>query len=397
MKFVLKLLLFLLLAAGLMAAHNLYLHQTVLIRFGGIDVEPNLSTLLIVFLLLTLVLYALIRAVLFLIFLPTHVREWRRRRLGQKQDRLLEQSLRAMALGDEVAAERNLSLLAGAGAASAEAYLLAAVSARRQGAKQRELTLLQKAVAGNGDPNSPTRRVAQGCLALAGDKPAEGLNEFRPVAGSRPTPRIPHDTHAECSERLDDRNAALMSRIAIAKLSSPPDPGALKDALASLERLGDRALIADIYKEEQSGLAKESQGFAACIARRLSYAEMNAEADAALKKHVKNGPIPDVLETAAEVGSEPLVDSAIEAAERIGKEGKNAALLRALGRLYMRKQLWKKARESLDAALTSDPQPETHEALAAMLQASGGAPDEIIAQYRLAEASRRNGAKAVIG
>jgi len=397
MKFVLKLLLFLLLVAGLMAAHNLYLHQTVLISFGGIDVEPNLSTLLIVFLLLTLVLYSLIRAVLFLLFLPSHVREWRRRRLGQKQDRLLEQGLRAMALGDEVAAERNLSLLAGAGAAATEAYLLAASSARRQGSRQRELTLLQKAVAENGDPNSPARRVARGCLALAEDKPAEAINEFRAVEGSLPKSRILLDLVVECSERLDDRNAALMGRIAIAKLNSPPDPKALKDAIAGLERLADRALIADIHKEEQSGLAKESQEFAACIARRLSYAELSSEADAALKKHIKNGPIPDVLEAAADVGSEPLVDAAIETAERLGKEGKSAALLRALARLYMRKQLWKKARESLEAALASGPHPETHEALAAMLHASGGAPDEIIAQYRLAEASRRDGARAVIG
>ena len=391
MKFLLKLLLFVAVVGLLFAADYVYLHQKVTIIFSGIEVQPSLSVLAILLAMLSLVLYLLARIVLAVLFLPRHIRNWRRKRLGQKQDRLLEECLRSLALGDDATAERQLALLAeAASGASSHAYLLAALSAHRLGLKQREITLLNKA-AGSGNANSPVKRLAQGYLAMANNKHAEALNEFRSVEGSLPKARRVLEAVAECSERLGDNNAALMNWLAIAKLNSPPEKAALEKAASRLAKVTDPTLIADLYKEEQSRLAKDSQEFAAGLARRLSAANMSAEANALLKKHVKENPSGELLETVADIGAEQLVDTAIESAEgTVNGDGKSAPLLRALGMLYMRKNLWRKAREAFESSLSISPEAATHEALAALLKATGAPADEVIAQYHHALATRRS-------
>ncbi len=391
MRLLLKFLLFVGALALLWAAHHFYLHQTVRIEFLGVVAEPTLSLLLLAFILAVVAIHVLVRLLHFLVFLPRHIRSWRDRRATEKKGRLVEESLRAMVLGDESAAERNLTQLAGTKAASQEAYLLAAFSAQAQGMAQRHVSLLGKAVQAKGDPQSPMRRVAQGCAALADGRKPAALAEFQAALPSQPKAGRLLRLIAQCQDGLGDHQAALLAWLAVARVGAPPDTDPLAQATRHIGGIGDPEVLARLWKDHLAEPAKGHPEIALAAARQLAKVGNTAKADEILKDLAKSRPEPDVLETVATAGSDTVVDAAVPVAERqLADNGKNAPLLRALGMLYARKALWKKSREMLEASLSLVPDAATHDALAHMLHTSGNAPEEALAQHQAAMSLRHS-------
>lgn len=389
MRFLLKFLLVAALFTALWAAHYFYLHRTVLIEYAGVEVEPTLSLLLLAFVLAMVAVHVALRLVLLVLFLPRHIRNWRRRRTAERKDRLTEESLRAMALGDENAAERSLSQLAGTDVAAREAYLLAAFCAEAQGMEQRRSSLLGKAAQAGGDAQSPMLRVARGCLALAEGRRPEALSEFQAALPSQPKARRLLRLVAECQEAMGDHQAALVGWLAVAKAGGPGEKDPVAEVTRLVSEIGDAESLARLWKENLADVAKDHPEVAVRAARQLAKAGNPDRAEAILKDLAKTRPDPAVFEAVAQAGSESAVDAAVPAAERhVSEHGRSAPMLRALGMLYARKQLWKKAREMLEASLSITPDPATHDALAHMLHSAESPPEEALAQHQAAMSLR---------
>ncbi len=391
MKFLLKLILFIGAIALLWAAHYFYFYRTILIEYEGYVVEPALSLVLILLLLAMLLIYLAFRIIGFLTHLPQHLRGWHKRKIEEKQNRLIEESLRALALQDDSSAEKSLSLLASAGIAGQAARLLAAYCAESQGMRQKTAAHLHK-IASIGEDSSPLKRIAQGSIALSAGRFSEALNEFRTAEVSVPKSKKLLQLIASCLDGMNDSQAALVAWLSVARLETPPNEEAIKNASLHLWKIQDKATLSSLCKEDLSGLIRENAGFACSVATQLHMIGMEEEANSILKRLIRQDVQADVLETAAHIGDDVLVENAIQTGEKkmMAGEGKNASLLRAMGTLYVRKQLWKKSREMLEASLSTEAHPATHEAFAIMLQAAGATPEEVIAQYRKALEKRKS-------
>jgi len=340
----------------------------VLIRYRGWSLEASL----LVFAVLLLVGYGVIRLLMYLVRIPRRTGQWLSAQKSLNAQQSLQQGLLELSEGEWKQAERLLSDAAKRGAAAGPAYLTAARAAQAMGdveGRDRYLTLA--AQSRHSDTAVAVTRAE--LLMEQGDwlSAKEILKRLR-----RRNPRQPHVLRllTECYRQMGRwksvrallprlRKSAGLSDTEYSRLEAETSAGLMQAATnaRTLERLAKRA---------GKSLLREREVILAYGRRALALGS-GTKAERRLRDYLDKNWNQEVLELyGALPGDDPK--KRLAAAEAwLQKHPEDPLLLMTLGRLCLQAKLWGKARDYLESSIGFHPYPAAYVALAELAEENG--------------------------
>lgn len=396
------LLLALIAAALAMAAQFNDGNVVILVPPYRIDLSLNLYLLLSV--LFALVVYVIAFVAHRAFDFPRQVALYRERREILGGQRALKEALQALLEGRFARAERSARQAQASSDSAGLAALVGARAAHRMQENERRDAWLQSAAA---DRSVQTARLVSSAEMWAesreNDRALEAIRGVQ-AGGSRHihAARIALAAYAQAG-RWDE---LLKSVRALAKRN------ALHEVLAArYKRLGYRARLME--KRHDAGLLeaawsripaedRREPGLAADAARWLAAVDRGASAAALLEDALAHEWDPRLLEAYGQIDAPPYRERIEKCEAWLQEHSNDAVLLRCLGRLCMREQLWGKAAQYLAESATILPHPETSIARAQLAEfteeenaAREHYRDAALAYARLAQTAERDHAARV--
>ncbi len=367
-----------------------------------IDLSLNLFLLLSVF--LALVVYVIAYVAHRAFDFPRQVALYRERREIVGGQRALKEALLALMEGRFARAERAAKAAQSSEESAGLAALVGARAAHRMQEYERRDAWLQSAAANRGVQTA--RLVSSAEMWAESRENDRALEAIRGVqaGGSRHihAARIALAANAQAG-RWDD---LLRSVRALAKRN------ALHEILvARYKRVGYRARLmekrhdAGLLEAEISRIPTEDRrepGLAADAARWLATLERGASAAALLEDALAHAWDPRLIDAYGQIDAPPYRERIEKCETWLNDHPNDAVLLRCLGRVCMRAQLWGKAAQYLKESATILPHPETSIARAQLAELTDDPAaaqehyrDAALAYSRLAQTVERDASARV--
>lgn len=353
----------------------------VLIAWKSFRYESSLWVFLAVLTVLFAVLYGVRTLIKMTLISSGLINPWSRRNQGRRLRQAAEQGILDLAQGHWKNALRHLRRAA-QGEAKPLVYLLgAATAAEKLGYSDEADQLLEQALI-----KQPSAEVA---IALAhADLQLQRADD----AGAQETLQAMHDLHPQHPEVLLRLQALLRQRQEWSALIGLL-PALRKCKRLSAEQLqaieyqawaGRLASACDAKQDPQSALQaletawqglsnklKNDQHLVASYATELLRLNAQEQAESLLRHALKNGLDDQLLELYGRTLAKDAVRQLQEAESWLKHAPNNPILLRTLGRLSMRNQLWGKARDYFESSLKLGRQAHTCAELARLLSHLG--------------------------
>ena len=368
------------LAIGVWLIHTLYLDVPVRMEIMGKIIETPLTVALLLAVVFALLLGLLWKVASLILFMPSHIKRWRSGRVERRRARILSDGIKALALGDQANQHKNFAAAAEAGIEPALTYYLAAAAAD----PRRKEALLRRAANAEGDPM--IKAMADARAKLAAKRPAAAAETLRLAGAGNSDAHAPLMMLMESCEQSGDVRGALDAAQRL--LRKQPAQPVLRAKAGSLTRrlLADagnpeevRTLIGTVNK------GKSPSSVAVAAASRLAAVDDRQGASQILAQAFRQDVDAALLEAIADHGSKKLVEEALAAGEKMQAEHPDDDdLLRAIGHLAMRSQLWGQARKALERAVELHPARHNFHSLAELAEKEGKSSEEVNRLYRRA-------------
>ena len=337
--------------------HTRYLSHPIQITYSTYQIEPPMSVVLLASTFLLLVLLVFFKTVALVLFLPSHINKWRKKRMLTKRTELLVSGLRSLVLDDIAEQERLFTSAADEEIGTDVTALLAARAAHSSGNLEKRDTLLQQAYSQNIEGHEKIKLIANAeVLIFKGNYDAAA--------------KLLHDTNLEketsstvltllinALEKSGSINNALP--VAIRLLNIKPTSENNERVMA----IGRKAILQTqsatqarkLWKEISAVTSRSTELIPDLVRHLISFNDTQGAHDV-LTKAVKQNISPVVLEAIGEYGDSKLRLDALSRAEKNPAiETKNPEFLRALGKLAMKQELWGKSKKYLEAAVALNP------------------------------------------
>ena len=368
------------LAIGVWLVHTLYLDVPIRMEVMGKIIETPLTVALLLAVVFALLLGLAWKALSLVLFFPGHLKRWRRGRVERKRAQILADGIKALALGDQAGQHKNFAAAAEAGIEPALTYYLAAAAAD----VRRKDSLLRRAASAEGDPM--VRAMADARAKLAAGRPAAAAETLRLAGAGSSDVTAPLMMLMESCEQAGDVRGALDAAQRL--LRRQPSQAALRAKAGALAR----RLLADAGNPEEVrtligtvSRGKSPSSVAVAAASRLAAVNDGQGASEVLAQAFRQDADAALLEAIADHGSKKLVAEALELGEKMQAEHPDDAdLLRAVGHLAMRSELWGQARKALERAVELHPHRQNFHSLAELAEKEGKSSEEINRLYRRA-------------
>ena len=367
------------LTVGGWIVHRLYLNVPVSLTLLDYTVETPLTILMLLALLLALLLNIVWQVVSLVIFLPSHVRRWRLARADRKRSQLLANCLKELALGNPA---KQVSAFTTAGAAKIEAALCYFMAATVADERDQE-ALLRKAVSSSGDPMILAMASAQACLRTK--RPEEAAEILRAAGVLSGSSIRPLQLMFESCTRADNLALAFEAGRELAKIA-PSTELHRQMAVVAEKLLAQSGADGNIAKHI-SALGKSHPPLYLLLPGAKLMAAHNdlKGASKILAQALKEHTDPDLFETISTHGSDELVSEALSKGEdALKSQTDNADLLRSIGMLAMRRELWGQAHKYLERAAQLKPEALNFQRLAELAKSENKPDTEINRLYRRA-------------
>jgi HemY protein len=335
----------------------------VLVRIRGWEAQTTVLTAAVIVILAAVVIVALWRLVMW----PIGAAGRRQRRLSRKR---LHAGLVYLAEGHDAAAERALRRASHHGPQRGAALLAAARAAARRGDEHAARELLDNASA-----SVPLAALSERArLARRAGRPQEAIALLAPRAGRD---RLPPSGWLELVKASVAAGEPARARAALKPLregdalaASDQDALETRVLVATIEATRDGAQLKALWGSLSKAERRRPEVVDAYARRAADFGQSMAamgEIEAALKRQWS----PRLVATWGELDDEDVQARLHRAESWLDKHPDDPALLSTLGRLSARLDMWGKAREYLDRALTLRPGATTWEALGEVYAGQG--------------------------
>jgi HemY protein len=346
----------------------------------------ELSLNLLVFLILAgyFAFYFLTRLVATLAAIPARVRAYREERARTQLRRALDDALLAFFQGRYASAEKSAAAAMTGDETKGVAAIIAARSAHELGRFSEREQFLDQAK-GAAPAVDQARLTTLADLLVSQGRHAEALAVLKDLSArdSRNLRLLRLKLQAEQATR--DWDEVLETVGALVKLGGlgPAEASAARRAahLGNLARKSqDPAALTAYWKQLPQEMRLDSS-IAAMAARYQLALGGTAEAQAIIEASLERDWSPSLVALYGEsAGDDPVPQ--IERAERwLREHARDPALLLALGKLCMRRELWGKAQSYIEASLALEPTHDGHMTLAALMERIGK-PQEAVRHFR---------------
>ena len=346
----------------------------------------ELSLNLLVFLVLAgyFVFYFLTRLVATLAAIPARVRAYREERVRTRLRQALDEALLAFFQGRYASAEKSAAAAMSGEETKGVAAIIAARSAHELGRFSEREQFLDQAK-GSAPAVDQARLTTLADLLVSQGRHTEALAVLKDLSArdSRNLRLLRLKLQAEQATR--DWDEVLETVSSLVKLGGlgPAEAAAARRAahLGNLARKSqDSAALSAYWKQLPQEMRLDSS-VAAMAARYQLALGGTAEAQAIIEGSLEREWSPGLVALYGEsAGENPLPQ--IERAERwLREHARDPALLLALGKLCMRRELWGKAQSYIEASLALEPTHDGHMTLAALMERIGK-PQEAVRHFR---------------
>lgn len=360
MKWWLKLAITLVALAAVVAAAQLYFNHSVLIRYGEWQAQPPVSVVATFALAVLAVLAVVVKVAAAVLFLPSRIAEWRRRKSEQRRVKNHLDAMRHLILGDNNAARKKFARLADDHKDGAAVY--AAFAARladdNDAAGKDGFLRIAAASPAEGD-NGAVVALVKAQLAYRQGQATESIALLS--GGKNPPPEMLRLLYRIRLERKDDAGAlAALYRLRDAAPSRALDDEVRAVITGHFSRCADAAAVNAFWDDSLRDGERKDTRLIALRARALHRLGDAKAAAAVLSKVIKqSGASAEVFYAAAAIGDSALLESAFSIGEsRIQAEGdkeSGKALLPATAELAAGLGYWGKARRYYQMANIAEP------------------------------------------
>ncbi len=345
----LKLALAAVLLAGIVGGAQLYLSDPVLLRYGEWQAEPSAAVVLAMAVAALALLVVAVQLVSLLLFFPSRVAGWRRRRAEERRLTAQTDVLRALILEDKRTALKGFARLAEEGGGGGDSSVYAAHAARLAGgdAGKRDDFLRRASRADAGGENGAVVALAQARLAYHSGRQTEAQTLLeQAAAGKNAPPAMLRSLFKICEARGDWRRAlTALYRLREAAPSAELEETTKRAAFAALAGAETTAAAGDVWRESLREGERKNTAFMAEYARAMHRLGDEKNAGEILAKALKSAqPSPEVFFAAAQLGGTALCESAFAAGQNRANMEEGRAYLPAMGEIAERLGYWGKAR-----------------------------------------------------
>ncbi len=397
MKLAVKFLLFLLVLLALWIAHERYLYEELRVAFGGYEIAPPISIALVALATAALAIYVALKIGGFILFLPGKLRRRRAENQMKKRAETLLAGLRAMAMGDADSQEKHFGRAADMGIEPSLTALIAAEGAaasRRADKKDKREKRLQQALAAAEESDGELKTAVRAQLLMAQGQIADAAAALREAEALKSPSPLLAELLLESCRKSGDSDGALEAANRLRELQADESDSlnalAIRLAKEKITAAADADSLQDLWKRKVSARDKSNPSLLAAFALKLDSLGDSKSALGvvipAIKLRAKlSAPLPPILEAAAVLSDNSAPADALRAAENLPDiEREDSAMLRALGSLASRQELWGKAEKYFQMANARTPDARNFFGLAALYQKMGKTQEEINAAYRRA-------------
>ncbi|MGI9338380.1 MAG: heme biosynthesis HemY N-terminal domain-containing protein [Gammaproteobacteria bacterium] len=359
MKWWLKLALALVALAAVVGAAQLYFHHPVLVRYGEWQAQPPVSVVAAFALAFLAVLAVVVRFVVAVLFLPSRIAGWRRRKNEQRRVKNHLDAMRHLILGDKRAAQKKFARLADDHNESAAVYAAFAARLAENNAESKDVFLRRAAASPAEGEDAAVVLYAKAQLAYHQGQATEALALL--AKDKNAPPEMLRLLYRIRMERKDDGGAlGALYRLRDVAPAAELD-GEVRDVIARhFAACADADAVNAFWDESLRDGERKNTELIALRVRALHRLGDVKTAMTILAKVVKqSGASAEVFYAAAAIGDSALCEAAfsigesrIQAAE--GKEAKGK-MLPATAELAARLGYWGKARRYYQMANVAEP------------------------------------------
>lgn len=341
----------------------------VLIGFG----KYSLETTLLVFFVMLVTLYLLLRMLAGLWHAPVRIRRWNYRRETRQLRKLFDGAIIELVEGRPERAERKLARLAYANETPLDVYLSAARVANRIGAQDRRDYYLKLAL----------ERHPKAEIAIAVTQAELQLAQSQTDQAQTTLTRL---------RALSPRNSQLM-RLLMQLYLQQKDWQQLRNLLPDLQHsqiLNSeqwQRLAVQVYREQLRELGasqdleavksgwkqlpprlQQDEGVQSVYVQELLRLGAHEHAEKVLREQLRQAWNPRLVYTYGDVAAEDSVSQLRIAEGWLDQHPDDPVLLLTLGKISLRNTLWGKARSYLESSIARQPTPEAYRLLGALLE-----------------------------
>lgn len=350
----------------------------VILIYGDWTVQTNTTVFAVITLAGVVLAWLLVRIISGIFRLPRSFGRWRFDRRRRRSDALLAQGLLAMVEGDWGAAERAFEKGAPYSRIPLIHHLCAARAAQQQNdaaRRDRHLQLAEKA----GAESTLAVGLTQAELLLGEGRTQQACAILRDLDATRPGARQVRRLLLEAHGRLRDwgQTLELLTHLEGDKLMPAEQikagrvrayTGLIRDAGRAL----DRRRLDALWNAIPRRLRREPLLVEAYVGERLRFPG-TGDCEMLLRRSIRCAWNKKLVRLYGMVeGSDPA-KQLNQAEAWLQDHLRDAALLLTLGRLCRRNRLWGKARSYLEECIGLEPDPESYQELAALLEQRGEA------------------------
>ena len=349
--------------AAMVAAADLYLDAPMHFQYGEWRASPSAAAALALLALALLALHLVMRIVFFVLFLPSHLGEWRRRRAERERGELSADGLRALALGDHKQALKYFSRLADKEDGGGACAWLALLSAEKIDSPKKRGALLERAAASGGD----IAAAAKAMRASEDGRLSEAFDVLAAAGAPDGSPLLAK-MYLDIARRSEKWSQALAAAYALREQTPTSKwKKAVADIAAlGLKNIGDGEELIRFWKNSVRADEQKQPPLLAEYICALQKAGDKKSAMEALERAAKfAGQSAEILSLVAAMGSDKMCEAALASAQ---KNETDADFLAATAMLAERLRLWGRARRCYQMANALRPDPRNAKALADLEQ-----------------------------
>lgn len=358
MKWWLKLALTLVALAAFIGAAQLYFHHPVLIRYGEWQAHPPVSVVATFALAVLAVLAVVVKFAAAVLFLPSRIAMWRRRKNEQRRVKNHLDAMRYLILGDERAARKKFARLADEHSDSAAVY--AAFAARLadddgNNAESKNVFLRRVAASPANTEDAAVVLLAKAQLAYRQGQATEAMALL--ANDKNAPPEMLRLLYRIRMERKDDAGAlGALYQLRDAAPARGLDDEVRGVIIRHFAACADAAAVNAFWDDSLRDSERKNTGLIALRARALHRLGDTKTAAAILAKVIKqSGAAAEVFYAAAAIGDSALCETAFSIGESRANTESGKALLPATAELAARLGYWGKARRYYQMANAAEP------------------------------------------
>jgi HemY protein len=347
----------------------------------------ELSLNLLVFLVIAgyFAFYFLTRLVTTLVAIPARVRAFREERARLRLRQSLDEALLAFFQGRYASAEKSAALALTGDDTKGVAAIIAARSAHELGRFSEREQFLDQAKGGAQPGVDQARLTTLADLLVSQGRHEEALAVLKDLSArdSRNLRLLRLKLQAEEATRNWDEVLATVS--ALAKLGGlgPAEAATARRAahLGNLNRHAQDAEALAAYWKQLPQEMRVDPAVAATAARYHLALGRAAEAQAIIEASLEREWNATLVALYGEAAGEDTLPQIQRAEKWLRDHARDPALLLALGKLCMKRELWGKAQSYIEASLALEPTHDGHMTLAALMERIGK-PQEAVRHFR---------------